>query len=140
MTQSNQPRFIVDTNVLVSAALFPNSVPRQALDYARSIGILLVSDTTCTELQQVLQRSKFDRYASRDRRELFLQTLLNKTERIEITETIDICRDPKDNQYLELAISGQANAIVTGDQDLLVLHPFRGISIVNAHDFLTMIF
>lgn len=50
---NNQPRFIVDTNVLVSAALFPNSVPRQALDYARTIGTLLVSSTTCTELQHV---------------------------------------------------------------------------------------
>jgi putative PIN family toxin of toxin-antitoxin system len=48
-----------------------------------------------------------------------------ETELITINETIDICRDPKDNKFLELAISGKATHIITGDKDLLELHPFR---------------
>lgn len=48
----------------------------------------------------------------------------------------DICRDPKDNKYLELAVNGQAESIITGDQDLLILHPFQSINIVTVNDFL----
>jgi len=55
---------------------------------------------------------------------------------IEIEETIIECRDAKDNKFLELAISGKASAIITGDKDLLVLHPFRGIPIITVSQFL----
>ena len=55
---------------------------------------------------------------------------------VEITQTIRVCRDPKDDKFLELAVSGSATHIVSGDQDLLDLHPFRGISIVSPRRFL----
>ncbi|WP_243147552.1 putative toxin-antitoxin system toxin component, PIN family [Scytonema sp. UIC 10036] len=57
---------------------------------------------------------------------------------VEITENIDICRDPKDNKYLELALSGQATCIISGDNDLLVLHPFQEISILTIQEFLEL--
>jgi uncharacterized protein len=57
---------------------------------------------------------------------------------VDISETINICRDPKDNMLLELAISGKANVIVSGDSDLLVLHPFRDIAILQPQVFLTI--
>lgn len=136
MIPSNRPKFVVDTNIVVSAVLFPQSVPRQALDHAQNIGVVLVSALTLTELQQVLSRSKFDRYVPLEQRESFLQQLTNTTQLVQVTESIDACRDPKDNQYLELAVSGQASVIVTGDQDLLVLHPFQDISIVTPQIFL----
>ena len=136
MIPSNRPKFVVDTNIVVSAVLFPQSVPRQALDHAQNIGVVLVSALTLTELQQVLSRSKFDRYVPLEQRESFLQQLTNTTQLVQVTESIDACRDPKDNQYLELAVSGQASVIVTGDQDLLVLYPFRDISIVTPQIFL----
>ena len=136
MIPSNRPKFVVDTNIVVSAVLFPQSVPRQALDHAQNIGVVLVLALTLTELQQVLSRSKFDRYVPLEQRESFLQQLTNTTQLVQVTESIDACRDPKDNQYLELAVSGQASVIVTGDQDLLVLHPFRDISIVTPQIFL----
>jgi uncharacterized protein len=132
----DKPRFVFDANVLVSAALFARSLPRQALDHAQNIGVLLIAETTFAELQNVLQRPKFDRYAARGQREQFWQNFLLTTQLVAITETIVECRDPKDNQYLELAISGHATAIVSGDQDLLVLHPFRGLPIVNVQTFL----
>ena len=55
---------------------------------------------------------------------------------IEISETINACRDPKDNKFLELAIAANAACIITGDDDLLILNPFRTIPILNASDFL----
>lgn len=49
---------------------------------------------------------------------------------------INVCRDPKDNKFLELAVASNASCIITGDKDLLILHPFRNIPILNAFDFL----
>jgi predicted nucleic acid-binding protein len=66
----------------------------------------------------------------------FLAVLLREPRLVEVTVHVGECRDPRDNKFLELAISGNADCIVTGDQDLLVLHPFRGISIVSPRGFL----
>jgi putative PIN family toxin of toxin-antitoxin system len=66
----------------------------------------------------------------------FLAVLLRGARLVEVTVHVVECRDPRDNKFLELAISGNAECIVSGDQDLLVLHPFRGISIVKPRDFL----
>jgi predicted nucleic acid-binding protein len=55
---------------------------------------------------------------------------------VEITEMIEACRDPKDNKVLEVAVNGQATCIVTGDEDLRILHPFRGIPILTPAEFL----
>jgi uncharacterized protein len=132
----NEARFVIDTNVLVSALLFSNSKPRQALDKAQDIGIILLSNSTFLELETVLVRSKFDRYVTLEKRTEFLENLAETTLFIEPDESINDCRDPKDNKYLELAVSGEANCIITGDEDLLVLNPFRGISILTVQLFL----
>lgn len=55
---------------------------------------------------------------------------------VEPQEQIQACRDPKDDIYLETAVSAQADCIVSGDPDLLALHPFRGIFILTPRDFL----
>ncbi len=64
---------------------------------------------------------------------------LIKTEKISVTSVITDCRDPKDNKFLELAIDGNADYIITGDSDLLILHPYRGISIVTTSEFLSLL-
>ena len=56
---------------------------------------------------------------------------------VDITESISVCRDAKDNMILELAISGRADVIVTGDSDLLVLNPFQGMAVLVPQMFLT---
>jgi putative PIN family toxin of toxin-antitoxin system len=132
-----EPRFVFDTNVIVSAALFKSSVPRQALDSAHKIGKLLMSWPTLAELQEVLHRSQFDRYISEEERILFLETLAKEAKPVEILETITGCRDPKDNKFLEVAVNGEADCIVSGDDDLLVLNPYRGIPILLAQEFLS---
>jgi putative PIN family toxin of toxin-antitoxin system len=129
-------RYVCDANVLISAALFINSKPRQALDKIQTTGILLMSQSIFTELTEVLFRSKFDRYLSIERRENFLDLLLDNILWFEPTESITICRDPKDNKYLELAVEGLAESVITGDEDLLVLHPFQQIQILTVQAFL----
>lgn len=88
------------------------------------------------ELQAVLSRPKFDRYVTREEREQFLAALLHEAVLVEVTAQVQVCRDPKDDQVLDAAINGQATCIITGDADLLALHPFRGISILSPGDFL----
>ena len=55
---------------------------------------------------------------------------------MDIDQTIKECRDPKDDTILEVAINGKATHIITGDQDLLELHPFRGVAILTPKQFL----
>ena len=133
---SAKPRFVFDTNAIISAALLKRSISRRAFDKAISEGELLVSAETIDELNRVLGREDFARYVTEDERMEFLAVLLRETRLIEVTMHVGECRDPRDNKFLELAISGNAECIVSGDQDLLVLHPFRGISIVTPRDFL----
>ena len=60
-----------------------------------------------------------------------------EAEIIIVFEEIDICRDPKDNKFLEVAVNGKADFIITGDKDLLVLNPFQGIEIITVNEFLS---
>jgi putative PIN family toxin of toxin-antitoxin system len=129
-------RVVIDTGVVVSALLLPRSVPRQAFDAAASRGTLLASAATITELDEVLRRPKFDRYVPEPMRLEFFAALVLTAEDVEITEPITACRDPKDNKFLELAVSGQATHIISGDADLLTLHPFRGVGIFTPQAFL----
>gem|GEM_PF-6248435 len=88
------------------------------------------------ELAEVLARNKLNKYLTEQDRMRFLVALLKESDLVAITEQIDECRDPSDNKFLELALCGNADVLVTGDNDLLVLNPFRGIAIVTPRDFL----
>jgi putative PIN family toxin of toxin-antitoxin system len=129
-------RFVVDTNVLISALLFKNSVPFRAIELAEKQGIILYSEATLNELEQVLNRKKFNKYLSLEDRQVFLLKFISASELVSITEKITVCRDEKDNKFLELAVSGNANVIVTGDLDLLVLNPFQAVEIVTPDIFI----
>ena len=130
-------RVVLDTNVVVSAALFAPSRPQQVVDYIIERGTFLISEATLYEMGAVLLRPRFNRHASLERRKDFLNTLLLDAEQVEITHAITACRDPKDDKFLELALSGNASHIITGDHDLLALHPFRSIPIITPATFLT---
>jgi len=132
----NKPRFVFDANVIVSAFLFKNSPPRLALETAKNQGIIILSETVIDELSNVLSRSKFDRYLAKSIRQELLETLVEASLLVQPSESIDECRYPKDNKYLELAISGHAESLITGDEDLLVLNPFRNIKIITVLEFL----
>ncbi|NBQ02855.1 MAG: putative toxin-antitoxin system toxin component, PIN family [Opitutae bacterium] len=129
-------RFVVDTNVLVSHLLLPESVPGQALRLAFSLGDILVSDATLTELATVINRPKFDKYISKPDRRKFFEVLAPLCIKVEIIQTIQASRDRKDDKFLEVAINGSADFILTGDTDLLELHPFHEIPIYSPSQFL----
>ncbi|GIK09441.1 MAG: putative toxin-antitoxin system toxin component, PIN family protein [Anaerolineaceae bacterium] len=129
-------RVVFDTNVLVSALLFEESMPAQAFFFAVARGVVLISAELVNELQRVIYRPKFDRYIADSQREDFILSLVETSELVVVAETINICRDPKDNMILELAVSGDADMIVTGDDDLLVLNSFQEITILNPQEFL----
>jgi uncharacterized protein len=124
-------RIVVDTNTLVSRLLLANSVPAQAVRKAVGEARLLVSDATMTELADVLARPKFNAYVSLEDRQQFFRLLGRIAEMVPVVHTIRACRDPRDDKFLELAVNGEADLIVTGDEDLLALDPFRGIPIIT---------
>lgn len=136
---SGSPRYVFDTNTLMSALLFDHSIPGQAFRRALKQGEVLSSPVTLEELAEVLQREKFDRYVTAAEREEFLEAFVERSTFMEHSAKIRICRDAKDDKFLELAVSGGAAYLISGDNDLLSLNPFRGIVIGTASEFLATI-
>ena len=128
-------RCVFDTNVLISALLLPDSKPRQALQMALLQGQVLISFATLAELSEVLGRKKFLRYVDEQDIRNFLAALTRGAEWVEVRVHIAACRDPKDDKFLDVAVSGNATHIITGDTDLLALNPYHGIQILPPHRF-----
>jgi uncharacterized protein len=135
VTTSDRLRFVCDTNVLVSAILFPQSVPGQAFASARRMGVLLASRDLAEKIRDVLIRPKFDRYVSSQMRDAFLAAFVAEAAFVEVVDRVNVCRDPKDNVVLEVASNGHATCVISGDEDLLALHPFQSIPILRPADF-----
>jgi len=129
------PSWVVDTNVLLSRLLAPRGLAAQAVDKALQTGVLLVSDDTLQELADVLGRPRFDAYLLPHDRQRFFSLLSGVSRRIPITQRMLVCRNPKGDKFLDVALCGQAHAIVTGDRDLLVLHPFHQVPVLSPADF-----
>lgn len=129
-------RIVLDTNALVSRLLLPDSIPGQAVRKAVDEGEILMSESTLYELAEVLGREKFDAYVTIQDRKEFLRILGRIVEMVQILQALHDCRDVRDNHILEVAVNGRAQVIVTGDEDLLVLNPFRGIPIIRPADYL----
>lgn len=127
---------VIDTNLWISRLLMPGGTAARAVNHGLSWGIPLMSSETLGQLADVLSREKFDRYVSREDRQGFLRLLGGVSRVIPITQRIAACRDPKDDKFLDVALNGNARVILTGDQDLLELDPFHGISIVAPTAFL----
>jgi putative PIN family toxin of toxin-antitoxin system len=136
-------RLVLDTNTLVSRMLLPAGVAGRAVDKALSEGILLASEATLTELSEVLSRPKFDRYVSIEERRQFLLLLGGIVRVISTRHRVRICRAPKDDMLLDVAIDGEAQCLITGDRDLLALDTaFRqshGFDILTPADYLATV-
>lgn len=129
-------RVVIDNNALISRLLLPASVPALAVRKAVDTAQLLLSEPTLSELAEVLSREKFDPYVSVEDRQQFIRLLGRVGEIVSIIYTTHACRDPKDDMLLDLAVNGSADLVVTGDRDLLVLNPFRGIPIITPARYL----
>ncbi len=129
-------RVVIDTNVLISGLLSATSTPAQAVDKAVTKAQLVATTETLRELIRKLHSPKFDRYVRRERRDALLERVASLVEIVEVLQAIRASRDPKDDKFLEAAVNGRADVIVTGDEDLLDLNPFRGIAIVTPAAYL----
>ena len=127
---------VIDTGVLISAAIRPLSVPALALERALRHYEVCASSATVGEMQQVLQRPKFDRYASAAQRQVFLDGIIAHLRMVEVTEHITECADPKDDKFLALALTVNAELIVASDPHLTQMHPWRSIPILPPAAFL----
>ncbi len=128
-------RVVLDTNVLISAVLQPKGPPRAAIDAVRNAAaVLLFSDQTFDELRTRLESPKSAKYVSTEGRTLFLVQIIAVSEWIAIAGATMGCRDPGDDKLLETAMLGEADCLVTGDRDLLVMSPFHDMLIVTPAD------
>ena len=136
--KDKQTRFIViDTNVLISAGLLPNSKTAHSLTLAFDHFVLAQNQLTWAELQEKIILSKFDKYFGVDGRLRLMARLTQNIEFIDAQAIVTDCRDPKDNKFLALAIDAGAKTIITGDKDLLVMNPYQGRTICTPAEFLS---
>ncbi|MEZ5690279.1 MAG: putative toxin-antitoxin system toxin component, PIN family [Rickettsiales bacterium] len=129
-------RVVIDTNFLISRVLTPDSLISSALRFIIQRCDILVSQATMDEFIDVLNRFERRGYINQEEIINLVNSYKNTAQWIPIIRKIQACRDPKDNKFLELAVAGAADYIITGDKDLLTLHPFEGVSIVKAKDFI----
>jgi putative PIN family toxin of toxin-antitoxin system len=131
---------VFDASSFVSAALQANSIPERALQRAVSEpNRLILSREVEDEYREVIFRPKFDRFVSVERRQRFLDIVIVAGERVDPVDTVRECVDPKDDKYLTLAASGNADVVVSSDvRHLLSMHPWRGIAILSPADFLAL--
>lgn len=136
--RDNTVRVVIDTNIWIS---FLIGKTLSGLSEAIISGqvIVLFSNDLFSELIEVLNRPKFKKYFSAPAIEELIALLYEKVELIEIINHFNDCRDPKDNFLLDLAVSGHANYLVTGDADLLILNPFHGVEIISYQAFQNVI-
>ncbi len=129
-------RIVIDTNVFVSGLLSAGSTPARCIEAVVTRGQLVASHATLRELMRQLLSPKFDRYVARSRREELLVRLAPLVEIVDIVQQVRACRDQHDDQFLEVAVNGRADVIVTGDRDLLELDPFRGVANITPAEYL----
>lgn len=128
-------RLVLDTNVLVSAILSPNSISAKVLNWGEDNGMILYSDATLAELLSVLRRSKFAKYIDSDDTDGLNVRIKTAWFPVEIFKEVKLCRDTKDDKFIEVALNGNASHLITGDNDLLILHPIQNISVINPRTF-----
>ena len=129
-------KIVFDTNVLVSALLFKTSKSRLAYEKAL-LNHQIISSLECyKELVEVLSRPKFSKYFSEIDKSIFLINYFHSTQFVKVNIVVEDCRDPKDNKFLALAFEHSSDFIVSGDNDLLMLNPYKNIPIVTPNGFL----
>ncbi|MDD1415617.1 putative toxin-antitoxin system toxin component, PIN family [Dolichospermum sp. ST_con] len=136
----NHKLIVIDTNILISAALSPDGTARKALNKVYKEVKIAQSEETYQELSTRIYKHKFDKYISDAERQEFLDVVNKYSQFIEITSQINICRDADDNKFLDLTQDTNAEFLITGDQDLLSLKvlPEYQNKIITPREFITL--
>jgi putative PIN family toxin of toxin-antitoxin system len=127
---------VFDASSIIGAALKRDSTPERALLWAEDSDVFALSAAVDAEIANVLDRPKFARAIPTARRRQVMAILRAGAVWFEPNEIVTDCRDTKDNIYLELALASGAHAVVSSDEDLLVLHPWRGVRILRPAAYL----
>ena len=127
---------VIDTAVLVSAAIRPQPVQALALERALLHYEVCAPLATFTELHTVLLRPKLDRYASTGARQAFVEGLSQHLRMVEVAQQVTDCNDPKDNEFLALALTINAEMAIANDPHLTQMHPWQAIPILPPAAFL----
>lgn len=133
MTPSTADRIVIDSNVWISALVYGGN-PRRVIELVVQQGTRVVmSEELLTEIRRVLT-TKFPEFLADF--EALYAALGNFITLVPLgAHTVTICRDPADNMVLETALAGQAQVVVSGDNDVLVLRQYRAIRIVTAANY-----
>lgn len=131
-------RLVIDTNVWIAALISPTGTARQLVDAVLDHDIdILMSESTFGELVSRLERPKFERYREPEAWNLFVSELVELALWHEDAGTAaGASRDADDDKFLALAVTGEADAIISGDGDLLELVAHEGIPILTPAQFL----
>ena len=135
-------KIILDTNVLVSVLLShkqDRAKLRHLLEYILEYSQLYASYETFQELENVINRDKFQKYLPKVLITTFLDEIKKEIKFIEPNISIDACRDSNDNKFLELAKAANIDVIITGDKDLLDLNPYEDTMIITPNEAFTII-
>lgn len=133
----SRPRIVFDTNALISAAILPNSVSNQALSIAVEHFEIVTSKDAWEEFAARIQRSKlFHYFGTVPKRDDVVMAINQALTHIQVQSVVNDClADTDDNKFLALALDADARILVTGDQDLLDLHPWRNVHLMRAGAF-----
>ena len=129
-------RVVIDTNLWLSFLLTRDFTKLDRL-MSSDRTTLLVSQELLEEIVEVAERPKFRKYFDLFELTDMLVNLRQKAELVQVSTQVNICRDDKDNFLLSLAIDGTATHLLTGDKDLLVLHPFGEVQILTITVYLS---
>jgi uncharacterized protein len=113
-----------------------SGIPGRALRLACDQDVLAMSQPVWDELIEVLHRPRLARFIDAARRDEVLELLRSLYVWFKPQQRVTDCRDTKDNKFLELGLAADASIIVSSDEDLLDLHPWRGIQILRPADYL----
>ena len=131
-------RVVLDTNVIVSNLLVSKSTSALAVEKAITSAEVVISEQTMNELADVLSRSKLDPYISLLDRQEFLRRFVQIATLVSVISEVEDCQDVSDNHFLALALDAGASYIVTGDNSLLALHPWRSVSVITPSEFIDL--
>jgi putative PIN family toxin of toxin-antitoxin system len=126
---------VIDTNVLISAGLLPQSKTAQVLALAVEHFVIAQNKDTWHELETRIVRPKFDRYFGDSGRLRHLAKIAQSIQRFEVSAAVSVSRDKTDDKFIELAIDSGSSILISGDPDLRVVKTFKGVEILSPAQF-----
>ena len=133
--RSSPAYIVIDTNVLISAGLLPESKTAQVLALAVEHFVIAQNQDTWHELETRVARPKFDRYFGESGRLRHLVAIAQSIQHFEVVTEVSVSRDKTDDKFITLAIDSGAALIISGDPDLTNVKAHKGVEILSPAQF-----